>query len=112
MIGVNGALSGFDWDAGNRAKCERHGVTIAEIESVFARAFAVFPDPGHSRAETRFKAIGTSEAGRHVFVVFALRRRGSETFVRPISARFMHKKEVDHYEKQAAASKKTPGTTE
>ena len=28
-------IAGFEWDAGNRAKCTRHGVSIAEIESVF-----------------------------------------------------------------------------
>jgi hypothetical protein len=29
-------VSGFDWDDGNRAKCQKHGVSIAEIEALFA----------------------------------------------------------------------------
>ena len=29
-------VQGFDWDGGNRAKCQKHGVSIAEIEALFA----------------------------------------------------------------------------
>ena len=28
-------FSGIQWDRGNRAKCQKHGVTIAEIEYIF-----------------------------------------------------------------------------
>ena len=38
------AVGGFDWDAANRAKCQKHGVSIAEIEEVFHGAVSVFPD--------------------------------------------------------------------
>ena len=31
-VTMNFAVSGFDWDDGNRAKCEKHGVSITEIE--------------------------------------------------------------------------------
>ncbi len=51
-------VAGFDWDGGNRDKCQQHGVTIAAIEAAFARPIAVVPDPAHSRAEERFKAVG------------------------------------------------------
>jgi uncharacterized DUF497 family protein len=68
------AVAGFDWDAGNRETCGRHGVSVAEIESVFYGPVAVQPDPTHSSVEDRFKAIGRTEQGRAVFVVFALRR--------------------------------------
>ena len=47
-----------------------------------------------------------SEAGRHIFLVFALRQRGGATLVRPISARYMHSKEVQHYEKEVAKAQK------
>jgi len=99
-------VAGFDWDAGNREKCERHGVSAAEIESVFEGPVAVQPDPAHSGAEDRFKAIGRTDRGRAVFVVFTLRRRGDERLIRPISARYMHRKEVDHYEAEAAGAAK------
>jgi len=68
-------IAGFDWDAGNRAKCQKHGISITDIESMFGRPVAVIPDPAHSRTEERYKAIGTSKERRHIFMVFALRRR-------------------------------------
>ena len=60
----------------------------------------------HSKSEERFKAIGQSEDGRWIFVVFTLRTRSGRKLVRPISARYLHKKEVDHYEKETAALQK------
>lgn len=95
-------IAGFDWDTANRDKCERHGVPITTIEALFREPIATFPDPAHSRAETRFKAIGRTEAGRYVLMVFTLRVRGDETLARPISARYMHAKEIRFYEEEAA----------
>jgi uncharacterized protein len=100
-LGVNG----FDWDDGNREKCQKHEVSIAEIESLFQRQVSVFPDPAHSKAEARFIAIGTNDKGRHIFIVFTLRQRKGETLIRPISARRMRQKEVDYYEEEAAKAK-------
>ena len=62
-----------DWDRGNRDKCQKHGVSIAVIESLFRSPIAVFPDPEHSDREERFKAIGRAEDGRGVLIVFTLR---------------------------------------
>ena len=56
----------------------------------------------HFALEVRFKAIGRTEAGRAVLIVFTLRMRGGETMIRPISARYMRRKEIDYYEKEAA----------
>lgn len=83
-------------------KCQKHGVSIAEIESLFDRPLGVFPDPEHSNREERFKAIGRTETGRAMLIVFTLRVRGGETLIRPISARYMRRREIDHYEKEAA----------
>lgn len=95
-------FAGFDWDHGNRGKCRKHGVSIAEIESLFRGTVHVAPDPAHSTREERFKAIGQTPAGRNVLVAFTLRRRGSDVLIRPISARYMHRREVEHYEKETA----------
>jgi uncharacterized DUF497 family protein len=100
---------GFDWDHANRDKCRKHGVSIADIEAMFAKPLAVFPDPLHSRQEERFKAIGLSQKGRHIFLVFTLRKRGSDTWIRPISARYMHRKEVEHYEKETSKASQQQG---
>jgi hypothetical protein len=99
-------VAGFDWDDGNRSKCQEHGVSQAAIESLFRGSIAVLPDPIHSKSEERFKAIGKSDDGRWIFIVFTLRTRRGKKLVRPISARYMHKKEVDHYEKETAALQK------
>jgi uncharacterized DUF497 family protein len=90
----------FDWDRGNRAKCQKHGLSTALIESLFARPLAIVPSEADSREESRFCAVGQTGNGRRVFLVFTLRRKGDRQLIRPISARYMHKKEVESYEKE------------
>jgi uncharacterized DUF497 family protein len=41
------AVVGFDWDDGNRKKCQKHGVTLEEIEATLKASVSVFPDPAH-----------------------------------------------------------------
>jgi uncharacterized DUF497 family protein len=60
-------FSGFDWDEGNLEKCQKHGVTGEEIESVFVGTPAIGPDVPYSTAEARFLAIGTREAAGTCF---------------------------------------------
>ena len=67
-----------------------------EIEEVLSGTPAVMPDPFPE--EPRMRAIGTTAAGRHVFLVFMLRQIDGETRLRPISARYMHQKEIAHHE--------------
>ena len=88
--------AGFDWDDGNWPKCGKHGVSRAEIEDVLLNTPAVMPDP-HPE-EPRMRAIGKTSAGRYVFLVFMVRKFDDQLFLRPISARFMHQKEIHHYE--------------
>ena len=95
-------VSGFDWDEGNWPKCGKHGVSREEIEAIFHFDPHVFSDPAHSIDETRLLAIGRAgDAGRYIFAAFTLRVREGETLIRPISARYMHAKEIEHYERQA-----------
>ena len=72
------AVVGFHWDEGNRKKCQRHGVSLAEIEAVFTRPVVILPDAAHSEYEPRLRAIGLTPAGRNVFVVFTLREAGGK----------------------------------
>ena len=97
---MNVSVSGFDWDDRNRDKCSKHGVSIAKIEALFTQTVMILPDEQHSMEETRLKAIGKTDAGRHVFVVFTLREREGKTYIRPISARYMHQREVENYEEE------------
>ena len=97
-------FDGFDWDAGNREKCLKHGVSTAEIESLFAGTVLVRPDPAHSSQEERFRAVGKTGAGRHLFLTFCWRSSNGRHLIRPISARYMHAREVRSYEKDVAPS--------
>ncbi len=89
-------FTGFDWDEGNWPKCGKHGVSRDEIEQVLLGTPSVMPDPNSD--EPRMRAIGKTEIGRYVFLVFMTRRVNAQTALRPISARYMHQKEIDHYE--------------
>lgn len=93
-------ISGFEWDTGNREKCRKHGVSLAEVEELFAVEPMVFADP--SVAEARMRAVGQISSGRYVFVAFTLRRAAGRLLLRPISARYMHRKEILNYEQAAA----------
>ena len=97
-------VADFEWDNGNEGKCQKHGCSLSEIESVFHRTMNFFPDLAHSQNETRYIAIGNTEEGRNLFVSFTLRQHEGETYIRPASARYMHKEEVEHYEKAIANS--------
>jgi uncharacterized DUF497 family protein len=96
-------IGGFDWGAGNIGKCTRHGVSI---EAIFRAGPAVAPDIAHSAEEDRLIAVGRTAEGRPLFVAFTLRIRGGHKLVRPISARYMHKKEIEAYEKESAQAEK------
>ncbi|MAU98818.1 MAG: hypothetical protein CMP81_23540 [Fulvimarina sp.] len=89
----------FDWDEGNFDKCGKHGVSVDEIEELLLGDPMVAEDPLHSQSEPRFRAIGRCANGRHVFVAYTLRNRDGLRFIRPISARYMHLKEVRFYER-------------
>jgi uncharacterized DUF497 family protein len=97
---MNSTIFEFDWDDGNRAKCLQHGVPPAEIEALFDRPVLIIPDEAHSRDEDRLRAIGKTARGRSVFLVFTVRERGGKRLIRPITARYMHRKEVRSYEKE------------
>jgi uncharacterized DUF497 family protein len=89
--------SGFDWDKGNLLKnWEKHKVSAAECEQViFNRPLITGSDEKHSQREARFFALGQTDTGRFLFIVFAVRNN----LVRVISARDMNRKERKVYEK-------------
>jgi uncharacterized DUF497 family protein len=78
----------------------RSMVSVADVENLFTRPILVIPDATHSQGEERLRAIGKTAKGRSVFLVFTIRARSGKRFVRPVSARYMHRKEVKHYEEE------------
>lgn len=90
-------FSGFDWDDGNLQKA--WGDHRRDRERVRRH-------PGdrtgwaHSKAEARFLAIGTARSGRYVFLAFTWHERDGANLIRPISARYVHAKEVQQYKRR------------
>lgn len=89
-------VSEFDWDGGNAEKnWLRHRVSQAESEQVFFnQPLVVAEDELHSGTELRHYALGRTDAGRLLFVVYTL--RGDR--VRIISARDMTRREQKDYD--------------
>jgi uncharacterized protein len=97
------AFPGFAWDHGNLRKCQKHGVSISEIEHVLAHSETlIMPDVKSSDVEPRYLAIGRTPEGRYTFVVFTPRRSMGGLLLGPISARYMHRREISKYEQEIA----------
>ena len=91
------AITGFEWDDGNARKNEKHGVSTAEVEQTFFNdPLLLLTDVRHSQHEPRFHALGKTDEGRLLHITFTLRQ--SDTLIRVISARTMHRKERTIYE--------------
>jgi uncharacterized DUF497 family protein len=86
----------FDWDGGNAEKnWLRHRVSQSESEQVFFnRPLVAAEDGPHSLGEVRHYALGSTDAGRLLFVAYTL--RGER--IRIISARDMTRRERKEYE--------------
>ena len=84
-------LEGFEWDAGNTDRnWLRHAVRQGEAEQALLNTpFVLAADITHSQAEARFVALGQTETGRGLAVVFTI--RGNR--IRVISARTMSRTE-------------------
>ncbi|OYW67730.1 MAG: hypothetical protein B7Z40_06050 [Bosea sp. 12-68-7] len=90
---------GFDWDQGNERKSvdKRH---VSQAEQVFMnQPLLLAEDREHSVSEHRLRALGRTDEGRHLYVVFTLRR--DRSLIRVISARDMNRKERRHYAQAA-----------
>jgi uncharacterized DUF497 family protein len=92
----------FDWDSGNRAHCQKHGVSIAEIEALLRGEPRIAPDPKHAHIEDRLIAVGRTAQGRPLFVAFTIREKFGHRAIRPVSARYMHEREIRNYEAQGS----------
>ncbi len=89
-------LEGFEWDAGNTDKnWLRHAVHQAEAEQALLNTpLLLAADITQSQAEARFIALGQTDTGRGLAVVFTV--RGNR--IRVISARTMSRAERRVYD--------------
>jgi uncharacterized protein len=86
----------FEWDPEKaRSNWWKHQITFEEAITIFADPNLRFaPDPEHSYGEEREWAIGETEEGAVLVVVFTMR----EDEIRIISARPATQKEIRRYE--------------
>ncbi len=86
---------GFAWDEGNSNKnWHLHEVTDGECEDVFFNLpLLIASDKKRSENETRFFALGRTDADRWLFIAFTMRNK----LIRVISARDMTKREERIY---------------
>lgn len=75
---------------------KKHGVSLYEIEALFNNKPRILLNQNHNSDEVRYHAVGDSGIGRYIFVVFTIRKE----LIRVISARYMHQKEIENYERQ------------
>ena len=87
--------SSFQWDEGNAGKnWLRHRVSPFECEQIFFNLPPVaLEDRKYSQEEERYYALGKTDIGRLLFIVFMIREKD----IRIISARDMNKKERRTY---------------
>jgi hypothetical protein len=81
-----------------------YGVLIVEIEWLLTTAARIAPDLKHSATEERYLAVGRDSVGRAMFVTFTVRVKDGQRLIRPISARYMHRKEIKGYEEEEEGS--------
>jgi len=88
--------TGFEWDQGNLLKnWVGHEVSGSECEQIFFNhPLIVAPDAKHSEKEDRYYALGQTDRGRLLYMVFMIRKN----LIRVISARDMGRKERKVYE--------------
>ncbi len=97
-------VEGFEWDQSNIEKnWGKHRVSYLECEEVFFnQPLLVQEDEIHSKNEPRYYVLGRSNDGRHLFIVFTIRRNK----IRVISARNMSRRERRIYREQIEKSSK------
>jgi hypothetical protein len=70
--GVDGHLSGFDWDEHNVAHIAEHDVSPEEVEYVATHQHLRFPASTKGE-ELRWKLFGITPHGRYLVVIFTIR---------------------------------------
>lgn len=96
IYGILSQCAGFEWDESNAGKIWiKHLVFPSECEEAFFnRPLVVADDEKHSGKERRYYALGHTDTGKMLFVVFTIRR----SLIRVISARRMNRKERKLYQ--------------
>lgn len=88
-------LEGFDWNVGNLEHIKKHNISKEECEEIFVnRPLILTPDTGHSNVEERIRALGRTNKGKLLVLIFTI--RGNK--VRIITARAQNRREKTEYQ--------------
>ncbi len=80
----------FEWDKHNTQHIKRHDIEPTECEEAFFNLpLIINPDITHSQTEIRYHALGKTNTGRNLLMVFTIHSKN----IRVITARNMNKKE-------------------
>lgn len=88
------SVQGFDWDAANLRKLEKHRVTQEEAEEIFYGFPLVDEGAYEKKGEKRYRCLGVTASGRYLAAFFTIRRG----LIRNISVRPMRRTERRAYE--------------
>jgi len=83
----------FDWDEGNRPKCEQR-VPVADIEAVFDNRRAI---KGQTGTPERWWVV---DPDKRIYLIFTYRKIDGRLRIRVISARFMHAEELPKWHRR------------
>jgi hypothetical protein len=92
-------IEGFIWlDQVENKLAGKHGVSIEEVEEVFTdKPQFRFVEKGHRKGEDVYMALGTTEAGRYLAVLFILKSANAALI---LSARDMATGERKYYDRK------------
>lgn len=101
-------ITGFNWDEYNEKKCQKHGLSIEQIEGFLLSTPLVSKDDKHSEEEDRYVAFGLYKA-RYMVAVFCLRIYEGQFKFRVISARYAKEKEIEAFHEKEHKNKVKKG---
>jgi uncharacterized protein len=92
----------FEWDQHNISHISRHGISFGECEQIFFNVpLQVSWDESHSHLEIRRFALGKTDSGKILVVIFTVRKEKT----RVVTARVASRRERRIYEKTQKNSK-------
>ena len=89
-------IDGFEWDEGNIVKnIIGHSTYPDEIEEAFYNKHKL-----RKTKQERYLLYGETDPGRHLLVVFVVKKKQGQNIARVISARDMTEKEKRYYKQK------------
>ena len=90
----------YEWDdEKNKINIKKHCISFEEAQTIFEDPLLQISNDDGFYQEERFRAIGTSQRGRNLLVVFCERFSQEDNIIRIISSRKLTRSEIKRLEK-------------